>query len=308
MDSSNFLEIESRFKYAIILTGVMLVLEIGGGIWTKSLALLSDASHLFMDAFSLSLSLIAHKISHRPATDTKTYGYHRLEIFAAFINGVTLVVISLWIFYEGWKRISTPKDIVVSGMMVIALIGFIVNCITIAIIKNATSKDVNLKSAFYHTLGDTITSLGVIITGIIIYFSGWAMIDPIISIIIGLVIMVGSLKIISESMHVLLEGVPRTISLEMVIFELRGVEGVKDIHELHIWGICSNVFALSTHVLINDQMVSDVKGLLKKINYMLKDRFNISHTTIQFETERCLYNLYNKDKNEDNKYICRLEH
>jgi cobalt-zinc-cadmium efflux system protein len=285
--SINHKRIEGKFRVAIYITLTIFIAELLGGIWANSLALLSDAAHVFMDIFSLVLSLIAIRVSTLPSTDTKTYGYHRTEVFAALINGFTLFLISLWIFYKAWGRFIAPEHINSLGMLLIAIIGLIANLAIAIYLKKANSKDINLRSAFLHIMGDALASGGVVIGGIIIFFTEWYMIDSIISIFIGGIIIYGSSKIVSESIHILLEGVPKDISIDEVVSEIKGINGVEDVHELHIWCICSNVYALSSHVLINNQLISEGNRILSLINKILKEKFNISHTTIQFECKEC---------------------
>jgi cobalt-zinc-cadmium efflux system protein len=285
--SHNHTTVEKRFRVAIYATSAIFVVEVAGGIWANSLALLSDAAHVFMDVFSLALSFIALRVSTLPSTDTKTYGYHRAEVFAAFINGTTLFLIAFGILYKAWGRFISPEPVNSAGMLIIAVIGFAINLIIAIYLSKADSRDINLRSAFFHILGDTLSSAGVIAGGVIIFFTGWFIVDSIISALIGSVIIYGASKLISESVHILLEGTPRNISMGEVVSAIKKIEGVEDVHELHIWCICSNVYALSSHVLINDQRISEGSRILSAIKNLLREKFNISHTTIQFECEGC---------------------
>lgn len=285
--SHNHDNIEGRFKAAIYATSAIFVVEAAGGIWANSLALLSDAAHVFMDVFSLALSFIALRVSALPSTDTKTYGYHRTEVFAAFINGATLFLIALGIFYKAWGRFIAPEPVNSKGMLLIAVLGFAVNLIIAIYLSKADSRDLNLRSAFLHIVGDTLSSAGVIAGGVVIFFTGWFIADSIVSAIIGGIIIYGASKVISESVHILLEGTPKDISMDEVVSAIKKIEGVEDVHELHIWCICSNVYALSSHVLINDLRISEGNRILSAIKDLLKEKFNISHTTIQFECEGC---------------------
>lgn len=279
--------IEGRFRTAIYATSAIFAVELAGGIWANSLALLSDAAHVFMDVFSLALSFIALTVSALPSTDRKTYGYHRAEVFAAFINGATLFLIALGIFYKAWGRFISPEPVNSAGMLLIAVIGFAVNLIIALYISKADSRDINLRSAFLHIVGDTLSSAGVIAGGSIIFFTEWFIVDSIVSAVIGGVIIYGASKLISESVHILLEGTPRDISMDEVVSAIKKIEGVEGVHELHIWCICSNVYALSSHVLINDRRISEGSRILSAIKEILKEKFNISHTTVQFECEGC---------------------
>ncbi len=299
MASHNHSDIHKSFQSAIFLTSGILVLEVAGGIWSQSLALLSDAAHLFMDVFSLTLTWCAMRLAERPATDTRTFGLHRVETFAAFLNGFTLTLVSLWIFYEAANRFAHPEPVHSGGMFVVATIGLFVNLIVIFKLKGHNHQhDLNVRSALLHVIGDTMASVGVIIGGVIIYYTGWYVVDPIISVGIGLAILFGSVTILKKSLHILLEGVPESISYSEVLKELRGVEGVEGAHELHIWSICSNVNSLSAHVVVNDQMVSHLSEIVDQINEMLLKQFHISHTTFQFECK----------EDSENHVVCPIRH
>ncbi len=276
-------DIRKKFKSAIFFTLGILMLEIWGGIWTHSLALLSDAAHLFMDVFSLTLSWFTMRLAEKPATDTKTFGLHRTETFAAFINGFTLILVSLWIFYTAVDRFTHPEPIHSTGMLVVAAIGFSVNLIVVFKLKDHDHNDLNVRSAFLHVIGDALASLGVIAGGIIIAYTGWYVVDPVVSFGIGLIILFGSVNILRKSLHILLEGVPESVTYRDVLGAIRIVDGVEDIHELHIWSLCSNTHSLSAHIVVGDQMVSHLSEIMEKINKVAINQFNISHTTLQFE-------------------------
>ncbi len=282
-------EVQKRLKIAILITGSICLLEIIGGWISHSLALLSDAAHMFSDMFALSLSAFALYISSRPSTSTKTYGYHRVEIFASFCNGLLIVVMGLFILLEAYDRIHTPREVDALIVSIVAALGLATNLWILYILKPpmAHSHDLNLKSAFYHVIGDSLASVGVIVSGIVIYFTQWYAIDSIISIGIAGLLFWGAKTILSESLHILLEGVPKGISLKEVEDELTSIPDIKGIHELHIWCICSNIYALSTHALVNDQKVNQMNSVLDEANSLLKEKFNITHSTIQFESNPC---------------------
>ncbi|MEE9591649.1 MAG: cation diffusion facilitator family transporter, partial [Thermodesulfobacteriota bacterium] len=243
--------IKKRFKLAIALTGAILLFEVLGSYLTNSLALASDAAHVFMDLFALSLSLFAIYLSEMPPTESKTYGWHRFEVFASFINGFLLIFISFVIFYEAYMRLLEPPPVKGAGVVVVATAGLLVNLFVAYLLKEGSKRDLNVKSAFFHVVGDAIASIGVIVAGGIIYFTDLFIFDPIISFIIGIIIITGSIKIILESSHILLEGVPRNIDFNNVVNDINGIEGVGGIHSLHLWSLCSNSYAFSAHIDID---------------------------------------------------------
>ena len=280
--------IAGRFRIAIILTAVTLGAEIAGGIWTGSLALLSDAAHVFLDLFALILSLVAIKLASYPASDTRTFGWHRTEVFASFINGSTVFLMAIGIFYESWQRFLAPQEVKSLPMLVIALIGLVFNLFSASALHGHSHDDLNVQSAFLHVIGDAAASVGVIVGGAIIYFTGWYVLDAIISAGIGVAIFWGSWRVIRDAAHILLEGVPRGMDSVEVADAIKGIEGVNDLHHMNLWAICSHIIALSAHV----DVAPDYKGrqaeVLRRIEELLFSRFHISHTTLQVECTLCV--------------------
>lgn len=281
--------IRNKLKLSILLTLFVLSIEVVGGLLANSLALLSDAAHMFMDTFSLYLSWFALKISDRPSTHTKTYGYHRVEIFVALLNGVLLILLSLVILYEAFQRCLHPEEVKNRIVIIVAIVGLLTNLAILYFLKNPVKHmhDLNLKSAFYHVIGDSLASVGVIVGGIIMIYTGWYILDAVIGAGIGILLIWGAKNIVSDSLHILLEGVPKEISIQDVERELTAISAIKDVHELHVWCICSNIYALSTHALVSDQKMIEVDSTLKEARRILKEKFNISHSTIQFESSPC---------------------
>ncbi len=277
----------SRMKFVVMLTVAIFILEVVGGILTHSLALLSDAGHIFADILALGLSWGALVLSSRPANHKKTYGYIRAEVIAASINGATLFLVAIWIFIEAYHRISQPVPVKSLEMFVIAVIGLLVNLVVFFRLKGVAEHNLNVKSAFLHVLGDMLASVGVIIGGIIMLFTRLYLVDPIISVLIGLIILRGAFSVIRESADILLEGVPRNLQLNDLESVLRKVEGVEDLHELHVWSVTSKDAALSCHVVIKEQSTHSAQKILDQIRSRLKKQFNIEHTTIQFECGCC---------------------
>jgi cobalt-zinc-cadmium efflux system protein len=280
--------IAGRFKFAISLTAVTLLAEVVGGFWTNSLALLSDAAHVFLDLFALVLSLAAIRLAAFPASDTRTFGWHRVEVFASFINGASIFLIALGIFYEAFGRLYHPEEVKSLPMFIIAAAGLIMNLIAASALHQHSHDDLNVKSAFLHVIGDAAASVGVIAGGVVMFFTGWYVLDAVISMGIGLVICWGALRVIRESAHILLEGAPRGMSTSEVVGAIRTVEGVNDVHHLNIWTICSHILALSAHVDVKPEYKRDQVGVLREIEELLLKRFHISHTTLQPECTMCI--------------------
>jgi len=274
-------------KIVLAIVLVVMVAEIVGGILSGSLALLGDAGHMLVDALALGLALFASVIARRPATPTKTFGYHRAEIMAALANGTTLVLVSIYIFYEAYQRFLEPPHIQAPLMLLVASIGLVANLAGIFILRKARHTNLNIKAAFWHIAGDTISSFGVIIGGVIIYMTGWYIVDPIIAVIIGCIILWGAVRIVRESTDVLLEAVPKHIDVDKVIETIKSVSGVEDVHDIHIWTITSGIHALSAHLVIEDQMVSRSTEIVATINQDLARYFNMAHTTLQLECDDC---------------------
>ncbi len=274
-------------KIALAIVLVVMVAEVIGGILSGSLALLSDAGHMLVDALALGLSLFALTIARRPATPTRTYGYHRAEIMAALANGTILVLVSIYIFYQASQRLLEPPLVQAPLMLLVASIGLMANLAGILLLRKASRLNLNLRAAFWHIVGDTISSVGVIVGGVIIAVTGWYIVDPIIAFLIGGIILWGAMRLVSESVDILLEAVPRHIEVEKVIETIKSVSGVDEVHDMHIWTITSGIHALSAHLLITDQMVSKSAEIVERINQHLARNLNITHTTLQLECEKC---------------------
>ncbi len=290
MSDHNHLDhsISRGFRFAIALTAVTLVAEVAGGIWTNSLALLSDAAHVFMDLFALVLSLAAIVLANYPPSDRRTYGWHRAEIFASLINGVTLVVIAAGILVEAWDRFFHPEAVKSKEMFIIATVGLVMNLVAARRLHGHAHHDLNVRSAFLHVLGDAIASVGVIAGGVIMLFTGWYVVDAVISAGIALIIAWGSVRLLREAGHILLEGVPTGVDLNAVVTKMRAVEGVNDIHHLHVWSICSHISALSAHIDILPEYRLRQGEIVGTIEQMLEHDYHITHTTLQGECSRCV--------------------
>lgn len=277
--------VEKNLKISTIAIFLIFLAELIGGFLFNSLALLSDAAHMFIDAFALFMAWSAIKLAHKPPTDKKTFGLHRTEIFAALINGFLLLAIIAGILYEAIQRIQNPEQVKGIGMLTIASVGLIINLFVILKLKGY-NHDLNIKGAFLHVVGDTLSSILVIFGGIYIAFTGYYITDPILSLIIVAVIGIGSLRLIKESVNILLEGTPSHINIDEVIREIKKVKKVRGVHYVHAWSLCSHINALSAHIDVDETLVSKTSKIIEEINERLK-KFNIRHTTLQIECERC---------------------
>ena len=275
-------ESRRRLSIVLLLTAVYMIAEALGGLWTGSLALLADAGHMLADTAALMLALMAVWFSARPATSNKTFGYHRLEILAALINGVGLVLIALFIFYEAYQRWFTPPPVRGLAMTVVAAGGLAVNLICARVLHRDREEDLNVRAAWLHVLGDALGSVAAIIAGALITIFGWYAADPLFSALIGLLIVWSSWNLIREATNILLEGTPAHINLAAVEDAILETSGVADVHDLHIWTITSGRDALSAHV-IHAQTISQ-PDLLQELRVKLHDRFGVDHLTIQMET------------------------
>ena len=274
-------------RWSLAATAAFVIVEIAAGIHAGSLALLSDAGHNFTDSLALLLAWFGFYMASKPANEIKTYGYHRAGVLAAFVNALTLVALSVWIFRESYLRLRSPEPVKELTMIVVATLGLALNGSIMWGLRTARRHDINVRSAFLHMLGDALGSIAIIIGAIVIHFTGWQQLDPVLSIIIGALIIWTAWDIIKESLNILLEGLPRGLSLQAVEEAIGQVEGVLDVHDLHIWSLGSSMHALSCHVLIEDVPLSAGNVILGRVKDTLADRFHIHHTTLQFEHAGC---------------------
>ena len=271
-----------RLSIVLVLTAVYMVAEAVGGWMTGSLALLADAGHMLTDVAALALALIAVWFGSRPATSSKTFGYYRLEILAALINGVALILISLLIFYEAYQRWAEPPAVRSGLMMLVATGGLVINLVCARLLHGDHQDDLNVRGARLHIIGDALGSVGAILAGGLMWLYGWYAADPLFSSLISLLIIWSSWHLIRESTNVLLEGTPAHINLAAVEDVILQTDGVEDVHDLHVWTITSGREALSAHV-IHAEAISQAE-ILKELRTKLSERFGVDHLTIQLET------------------------
>jgi cobalt-zinc-cadmium efflux system protein len=278
---------EKRFILALVLTGLIFFAELIGGFWTHSLALLSDSAHVFMDAFALGLCFLAIRAAKWPADDKHTYGYHRMQVLAALINGATLFLIAFEILREAWGRFQNPEAVSAGPMLVIAIIGLVVNLVVAFTLSSHDHDDLNTRSAFLHVLGDALASVGVIAVGVILLFVNWNWLDPLVSVMIGVLILFSSGRVLKESVHILVEGMPDGMTATSIADTMQKVRGIGQVHDLHVWTVAPGYIALSAHVRIEDQALSQTAGLMTALKETLQKTFEIRHATIQFECGNC---------------------
>ncbi|MDD5439114.1 MAG: cation diffusion facilitator family transporter [Candidatus Omnitrophica bacterium] len=274
-----------KLKITMAITGITMIVEIAGGFLSNSLALISDAGHMFTHFFALAVSFGAILCSNIATCHRRTYGFYRIEILAALLNSLALFAATVWILVEGLKRMIHPAPVVGMEMFLIAMIGLIVNLVSAAILSGAHKDDLNIKSAFLHMLADTLSSVAVVAGAVVIYFTRWNIIDPLLSIGIALVIVRWGWELFKDSVNILLESAPKGMTADRVAGVLmKEVPDIREITDLHLWEITAKMYSLSAHIRLKGDIGSDAtRELLKKIKSILNARFDIEHTTIEFE-------------------------
>jgi cobalt-zinc-cadmium efflux system protein len=286
MHSHSAQRTKSVLAFSLGVTVLYVVVLVISGFRANSLALLSEAGHNASDFVALLLSWVAVYFETRPPSATKTYGYHRAGVLAAFLNALSLLAISAFLFYEAYERLITPHTVEPRTMILVAAIGVVVNG-GLAILLWRTGRDVNIRTAVWHQIGDTLSTAAIIVGGAIIAVTGYSWVDPALSIAIGVLIVWSSVGILRETLNILLEGTPRGLNVKEIQSEIASREGVLDVHDLHVWSIGSEIHALSCHISIADIPPSVSEGILRDVNKCLLERFQIHHTTIQFEHVQC---------------------
>ncbi len=278
---SNKLNGKKQLTLALSITASWFVIELIGGLYANSLALLADAAHMLTDLAALGLSLFALKISTRPATHSKTFGYLRAEILAALGNGIILILIAIYIFYESYQRFGAPQEVKSLPMLVVAATGLIANIVTAGLLYRSRHENLNLRGAFLHVLGDTLGSLGAIIAGVLMMARQWYLADPIVSTIVGALVLYSSWELVAESVDVLLEGTPRHLKISNILADLGKLHGVFSVHDLHVWSITSEMTAMSCHLVLKPN--EDAGAVLAESSRLMQEKYGIEHTTIQIE-------------------------
>lgn len=276
---------KKRLRIVLFLTSSYLVAEVIGGLITNSLALLADAGHMFTDVAGLALALTAIWFTEKKATQAKTYGYYRAEILAAVINATVLFGISFYILYEAWQRFKNPPQVESNVMLIVAGFGLIINIIGMLIMRKGSGESLNMKGAYFEVLSDALSSVAVIIASLIMMFTGWYYADPILSAIIGLFILPRTWSLLKDGINILLEGTPKDVNLAELREIIKKVNGVKDVHDLHVWSLTSDMNAMSGHIVLADENSVSYNEMLQLLNSVITTKFNIQHTTIQLEKD-----------------------
>jgi cobalt-zinc-cadmium efflux system protein len=264
---------------------VFMLVEAIAGFFTGSLALISDAAHMFMDVFSIFLALLAIWFSLKPPTSRKTFGFYRAEVLAAFLNSLLLFVVSSGICIEAYKRFNNPTEVKSLEMIGVAFIGLCVNLVGFYLISGMNRENLNIRGAALHILSDALGSIGALLAGLVMLKTGWYYADPLISVVIAALILRGAWKLFSESVHILLEGTPRGVDIRSIEEAISSHKGVVNVHDLHAWTLTRGFEALSAHLVVED--INQGEKLTQEIKKRLYNEFNISHVTLQVETKRC---------------------
>lgn len=271
---------------SFILITLYMIVEAVGGFLTNSLALLADAGHMLSDAISLGIALLAFTLGERVANHSKTYGYKRFEILAAVLNGLTLIIIAIYIFYEAIERFQNPPDVASTGMLIIATIGLLVNILVAWIMMRGgdVEENLNMRGAYLHVISDMLGSIGAIVAALLIMFFGWGWADPLASVIVAALVLRSGYFVTKAGLHVLMEGTPQNVNIDDVVQTIQNTKGIKSVHDLHVWSITSGLNALSCHAVVDNQMsIAESERLLHQIEHDL-EHLNIHHMTIQLET------------------------
>lgn len=272
---------KSRLAVALGLTTTFMLVEVVGGLWTGSLALLSDAAHMMTDAGGLALALIAIRFAERPATPQNTFGYVRMEVLSALANAVVLLLLTVYILYEAYKRFFEPPEILGGPMLAVAIVGLAVNLVSMRLLSAGSAESLNVKGAYFEVLADMLGSLGVIVAAIVIMLTGWRLADPIIGAAIGLFIVPRTWILLSQAVHILMEGTPPEIDLSLLEKRLLSIANVSGVHDLHVWTLTSGVHSMSGHLVVKD--LTQQRDVLAVVNAAMRSEFGIEHITIQIE-------------------------
>lgn len=275
--------------FALVSSLGILVFELLGGIWSNSLSLLSDAGHVFVDVLAIGLALVALRLTLRPVSAKRTYGWLRAEVLASLINGLLLMLIAMSIFYEGLQRFYHPTEMLPTVALAFGGVGLVANIVSAVLLKHEREKgeNLNIKAAFWHVLSDTLSSVGVVASALIIWWTGWFQIDAIVSMIIALFIIRGAVSLLNESVGILLESTPKDVDVEALKRDLLNIPGVKKVHDVHVWTVTSGRHAMSGHVMTTSKTMTENDAIYEKIDLLLRQTYHVDHATIQFESSVC---------------------
>jgi cobalt-zinc-cadmium efflux system protein len=277
----------SRLALSLFLTLGFLILEALAGILANSLALLTDAAHNLTDVIALGLSWYAVRLTTQPANAQKTYGYHRAGILVALVNSTTLVLISFGVFYEAYQRLLAPPQVRSQILIGVALIAVLVNLATAWLVRGRGERDINLRAVFLHLMGDVVSTTGALIAGVLIYFTGANWLDPLVSVLIGCLIVYTAWGILRETVEILLESTPRDVDMPAMVKDIMSIPGVLGVHDLHVWSLTHQLRTMSAHILTDDIAISEGARIQGEVNRVAAERYNISHATLQLECIGC---------------------
>jgi len=279
-----------RLTLSLGITLVFVFVEIAAGLLSNSLALLTDAAHNFTDVLALALSWWALRLTSQPANQRKTFGYHRAGILAALANSTTLVVIAFGIFYEAYQRFLHPPEVQADVLIGVGVMAVVINVVTALLVRRGAEHDLNIRSAFLHLMGDVLSTIGAVIAGVVIRYTNWNWLDPLVSVLIGFLILWSAWSIVREALDILMEGTPTDINMEEMVNEIMAVEGVRGVHDLHVWSITRVMRTLSAHLVTDDIPISEGTIIQARVDDILKQRYGISHATLQLECQDCVPN------------------
>ena len=278
---------QRRVSIALVLTGTFMLVEVVGGILSGSLALLADAGHMLTDTMALGLSAMAFHVSRRPPDGSLTYGYQRFQILAAFVNGLSLLVIVGWILFEAFSRFLNPREIMAETMLIVATLGLVVNLLSFVVLHTGDRDNLNMRGAALHVAGDLLGSIAAIVAALVIITTGWVLIDPLLSIVVAGLIMRSAWSLVKRSAHVLLEGAPEWLDLaamqQHIIDQVPGVDGI---HHVHIWGLTPQQLMLTMHVTVSEPVASQ-SAVIRDVKSLLQKEYGVGHSTIEIEVDGC---------------------
>ncbi|MFH1390499.1 MAG: cation diffusion facilitator family transporter [Candidatus Margulisiibacteriota bacterium] len=280
-----------KLMIALIITLTIMVAEFVGGYFANSLALISDAGHMLTDALVLLFSLLAAFLALRPADKERTFGYHRVEILSAFFNGTLLILLAGYIFYQAIGRFANPEPVNSALMMIVAVIGLVANIVS-AFILAGSHQNLNVRGALLHVISDALSSVVVVAGGVVIAFTGWSLVDPVLGIAIALVVLYGAIRLVFDAVNILLEGAPKGIDPHAVADDIKRIKGIKGLHDLHVWTISSGLNAISAHLEIEPKLAKKAPWIIHEVEHLLKDKYAIGHSTFQTECQSCGDDLF----------------
>ncbi|MDH4047017.1 MAG: cation diffusion facilitator family transporter [Gammaproteobacteria bacterium] len=276
-----------RVQFALVLTVAFMIVEVIGGVISGSLALLADAGHMLTDSMALALAALAFRVSTKPADSRRSYGYQRFQILAAFVNGLSLLLIVGWILYEAIRRLAAPPEVMATTMLLVATAGLVVNLMSFVILHGGDRDNLNIRGAALHVAGDLLGSLAAIIAALVIMYTGWMPIDPLLSVLVAMLILRSAWQLVQRSAHILLEGAPEWLDIASMKKTIVGrVPAVSDIHHVHVWGLTPQHLMLTMHVSLND-VPAPATPVIREVKRVLREAYGISHSTIEVEFDDC---------------------